>query len=864
MDSDQLWWPLQLVPYVTPISYMYSALIRPLILKADDVPGADVCTPGSLGCPSGFQCPSDTPAAACVGVTGEQVLYSLHARLGTVVDVNDVFLKNVGIILCQSMVIKLAFLLYLYYESRSRVKPSPPSHAAALVPLEKAGTSDAQASQAEDGAEGSKAQPDLLVAPSSVDAKHGAELVVDGVSLQLDKASNDEAEGKFLLQNVSASCKSGEILSIMGPSGAGKTTLLKVLSCEATAGRTDHITGGVTLNGQPMTPGIFRDYCAYMPQQDGSLFTFISAEAHIYYAVALYQGKLSKHQCIELVDAILMRTGLHSCKKTRAGDAEYPGLSGGQRRRLSLALTLASEPSVLIADEPTTGLDAAAAAAIMRLMQELAASSKLAILATVHQPGASVYSHMGPLLILSKARTAYYGQASKLTEYVDSIGKPVPPGVSIAEHVLNLVNSDFASDAEVDAVIDAWQKKAPSLAKPPLKSLPPPPERPAFLVALFLLFQKMGNILIHSPPFTRNKLLVAFAQSLLYGAFVVQAYDREQDDVMTLYYCSYFLFGAVFFLNIASLLGYQLRWPAFEQELKAGMYGPATYWVISGVLALIVDAFAAVVIAVPLLLTVKAPASGFFGVVMLIWGFFSFFAAVMEFAILFGKDAPMFIISQVAMHTVMTGDIFLDYETIIWPLRIFYYILPLGHSFPSALQLAFGDENAHFEGAYRLSTAPTDIRNSTAARDARLNGQLFVCPDQGSCYGDNGRDVLAALGVRAGPSPARSILATACAHMVCMCVRVCEADISRFTSPDHANSQAQHGAAGRHAVWGESFLLVLAMTLVARLVGAATLTFQMNARAKIAVGTVKGAADSCTTERSALLIDERAPAAHAT
>jgi len=217
----------------------------------------------------------------------------------------------------------------------------------------------------------------------------------------------------------------------------------------------------------------------------------------------------------------------------------------------------------------------------------------------------------------------------------------------------------------------------------------------------------------------------------------------------------------------------------------------------------------------------KSPASRYFGVVMLIWGFFSFFAAVMEFAILFGKDAPMFIISQVAMHTVMTGDIFLDYETIIWPLRIFYYILPLGHSFPSALQLAFGDENAHFEGAYRLSTAPTDIRNSTAARDARLNGQLFVCPDQGSCYGDNGRDVLAALG-------------------------------------------AQHGAAGRHAVWGESFLLVLAMTLVARLVGAATLTFQMNARAKIAVGTVKGAADSCTTERSALLIDERAPAAHAT
>ena len=858
-----------MLPYVTPISYLYSGLVYHFFRDMEDeFSGADKCNPGSPGCPNGFRCPSGTPASDCVGVTGEQALHSMHARLGTIVDLNDVFWKHIGIILGQAMVIKLAFYLYLYYESRSRSTMNRvPSHAAALAPLEKAAAVDTEkashASPAEDGAAGSKAQPVLLFAASAV-AERNAELVVDKLSLQLNKTSDDEAEGKFLLQNVSASCKAGELLSIMGPSGAGKTTLLQVLSCEPTAGRTDHITGGVTLNGQPMTPGIFRDHCAYMPQQDGSLFTFISAEAHIYYAVALFRGGLSKHQCIELVDDILMQTGLYSCKTTRAGDLEHPGLSGGQRRRLSLALALASEPSVLIADEPTTGLDDAAATAIMKLMQYLAASCKLAILTTIHQPGGTVYSHMGQLLLLSKARVAYYGQASKLTEYVDSIGKPVPPGVSIAEHVLNLVNSDFASDAEVDAVIDAWQKKAPSLAKPPLKSLPPPPERPAFLVALFLLFQKMGNILIHSPPFTRNKLLVALTQSLLYGGFVAQAYDREQDDVMTLYYGSYFLFGMVLFLNIASLLGYQLRWPAFEQELKAGMYGPATYWVISGVLALIVDAFAAVVIAVPLLLTVKAPASGFFGVVMLIWGFFSFFAAVMEFAILFGKDAPMFIISQVAMHTVMTGDIFLDYETIIWPLRIVYYILPLGHSFPSALQLAFGDENAHFEGAYRLSTAPTDIRISTAARDARLNGQLFVCPDQGSCYGDNGRDVLAALGVRAGPSPARSILATACAHMVCMCVRVCEADISRFTSPDHANSQAQHGAAGRHAVWGESFLLVLAMTLVARLVGAATLTFQMNARAKIAVGTIKGAADSCTTERSALLIDERAPAAHAT
>ena len=77
------------------------------------------------------------------------------------------------------------------------------------------------------------------------------------------------------------------------------------------------------------------------------------------------------------------------------------------------------------------------------------------------------------------------------------------------------------------------------------------------------------------------------------------------------------------------------------------------------------------------------------------------------------------------------------------------------------------------------------------------------------------------------------------------------------TGRDHANLQAQHQAAAMHPVWGESLLIVIAQVLVIRLIGAATLTAQMNARAKKAVGTQKVASDSCATERSALLIDDK-------
>ena len=393
---------------------------------------------------------------------------------------------------------------------------------------------------------------------------------------------------------------------------------------------------------------------------------------------------------------------------------------------------------------------------------------------TIHFPPIATApdSHITPDSLLSKARVAYYGQASALTEYVDSVGKPVPTGVSTAEHMLNLVNSDFTSHVEVDAVIDSWQKKAPPLPPPVLKSLPPLPERPSFFEALLLLFQKMANILFRSPSFARDKILVSVAMGVVYAGVVAFAHDREQDDVNGMYYGYYFVLGNVLFLNIATLAGYLVRWPAFQQELKAGMYGPATYWLVSGVLALIVDALAAAAGALPMLIAMGTPASSYFGIVVLAWCMFSFFAAVLEWVTLFGKEASMFISGLFGMHMTQTANIFVNYEQVIWPFRIFYYIFPEGYLFTSMLHLGFGDENAHFEGAYRLSTAPADIRNSTAAYDALLNGQLFVCPDQESCLGDNGRDVLAALGVRACPSAARSILTAACAHMVGMRMRM--------------------------------------------------------------------------------------------
>ena len=760
IDIEDVWWPLRTVSYVTPIYFSLSGSLHNLLGDADDIHGAVTCDSDQPGCSRGFKCSGGVSLHDCVGVTGEQVLQSLHARLGTVIELNNVVFKHLVIICAQSMAIKLLTFAILRYQSRVRIQPSPPSAAESLAPLENA---EVMAGRHEVEIVSTKAIG-LTTA-----GENGVELVIDDVTLQLDKV-NEEAEGKFLLKNVSASCRSGEIMSIMGPSGAGKSTLLNVLSCTPTAGRTDHITGGVALNGQQMTQKIFSDHCAFMPQDDAGLFAFLSAEAHIQYAVALYRGKLSTIECTEVVDGILARTGLQSCRQTRAGSIEYPGLSGGQRRRLSLALALSNGPSLIVTDEPTTGLDDAAAAAIMKMLRDMAFSSKLAVLATIHQPSNSIFSNMGTLLLLSRGRTAYYGQASDLLGYANSIiGQPVPMGVSIAEHMLNLVNADFASDAEVEATIDAWEAKA---ASPPPTStsnpLPSAPVRPPFLRVFGVLLQKMASILFSSPAFFRDKVVVTFVLSTLSGMYLVKVHDREQDVAATLYYGVYFIFSNVMFLNIAILHGYCSRFPAFERELKATMYGPIMYWLVSSALAIVVDMIAAVVSVVPISLFMNVPASSYFGIICLSFGCFSFLTAAIEWFALSGLDSATFLCAQLGAHLSFSANAYLNAKEIIWPFRIFYYILPSHYFFDSAVQLSFGDENAHWNGAHRVSSAPESILNSSAGREALHNGDTFVCPDTpGNCYGDNGRDVLASLAVCAIPPLTRS--PNPCCPWACGC-----------------------------------------------------------------------------------------------
>ena len=117
------------------------------------------------------------------------------------------------------------------------------------------------------------------------------------------------------------------------------------------------------------------------------------------------------------MDELLSVTGLTSCADTKAGGFLFKGLSGGQRRRLSLAVALVKEPSLIVLDEPTSGLDSAAAAAILTLLARIARSRRAAVVCTIHQPSALVFAGFHKVLVLSGGRVAYCGPRKEMAAH---------------------------------------------------------------------------------------------------------------------------------------------------------------------------------------------------------------------------------------------------------------------------------------------------------------------------------------------------------------------------------------------------------------------------------------------------------------
>ncbi|KAI8052282.1 P-loop containing nucleoside triphosphate hydrolase protein [Syncephalis plumigaleata] len=229
---------------------------------------------------------------------------------------------------------------------------------------------------------------------------------------------------KTILNGVTGAFNPGKLTVILGSSGAGKTSLLNVLAGESTT-NAGKLTGELLVNGQPTTGHEIRKMAGYVYQDDIIYHTMTVREAIMFSAQLRVSKKVPDDVKRERVEDLLTLLHLTKASDTLIGNDRIKGVSGGERKRASIAMELVTNPGILFLDEPTSGLDSYTALTVMRILKELAEAGHT-VVATLHQPSSEIFHLIDDLMLMADGRILYMGEAAKSIEYFARQGYRCP------------------------------------------------------------------------------------------------------------------------------------------------------------------------------------------------------------------------------------------------------------------------------------------------------------------------------------------------------------------------------------------------------------------------------------------------------
>ncbi|KAL9847018.1 broad substrate specificity ATP-binding cassette transporter ABCG2-like [Geothlypis trichas] len=246
---------------------------------------------------------------------------------------------------------------------------------------------------------------------------------------------------KKILHNVNGIMKPG-LNAILGPTGSGKSSLLDVL-----AARKDPagLSGEVLIDGIPQPPN-FKCISGYVVQDDVVMGTMTVRENLQFSAALRLPSSISIKEKEERVTQIINELGLSKVADAKVGTELIRGVSGGERKRTNIGMELITEPPVLFLDEPTTGLDASTANAVLILLKKLSRRGRT-IIFSIHQPRYSIFKLFDSLTLLASGKVLYHGPAKHALEYFSSIGYECEPFNNPADFFLDVINGDSTAVA---------------------------------------------------------------------------------------------------------------------------------------------------------------------------------------------------------------------------------------------------------------------------------------------------------------------------------------------------------------------------------------------------------------------------------
>ncbi|KAJ4848858.1 hypothetical protein Tsubulata_040226 [Turnera subulata] len=246
-------------------------------------------------------------------------------------------------------------------------------------------------------------------------------------------ATSFRAHSSRKLLNLLNGCAlTHRIMAIMGPSGSGKSTLL-----DALAGR---LSPNVLMTGKISSGGCKNT--SYTTQEDFLLGTLTVRETLRYSAHLRLPSTMATGEIDEVVEDTMREMGLQECADSKVGNWHLRGISGGEKRRLSISLQILTHPHVMFLDEPTTGLDSASAFFVIQALKNIALDGRI-VVCSIHQPSSYTFELLDDLCLLSRGESVYFGEAKSAVNFFAEAGFPCPTRRSPSDHFLRCINSDF-------------------------------------------------------------------------------------------------------------------------------------------------------------------------------------------------------------------------------------------------------------------------------------------------------------------------------------------------------------------------------------------------------------------------------------
>ncbi|GJN04172.1 hypothetical protein PR202_ga21696 [Eleusine coracana subsp. coracana] len=246
------------------------------------------------------------------------------------------------------------------------------------------------------------------------------------VDMPKEMTKNGVTEKKLqLLQDVSGAFRPGVLTALMGITGAGKTTLLDVLAGRKTGGYTE---GTIKIAGYPKKQETFSRISGYCEQSDIHSPNLTVYESLKFSAWLRLPSNVKPHQRDMFIEEVMSLVELTDLRNAMVGIPDATGLSAEQRKRLTIAVELVASPSIIFMDEPTTGLDARAAAIVMRTVRKTVDTGRT-VVCTIHQPSIEIFESFDELLLMKRGGQLIYSGSlgplsSSMIKYFEAI-----PGV---------------------------------------------------------------------------------------------------------------------------------------------------------------------------------------------------------------------------------------------------------------------------------------------------------------------------------------------------------------------------------------------------------------------------------------------------